>query len=125
MKRDMELVRQLLLRIDDDPQLDGTREFMYETPDELGIEGRSVEEVGYHIALLIEAGYVDGAVTWAANPLQVIRRLTWDGHEFLDDIRDPGIWSKTKERLKGLPAVGLTIVAEIAKSEVKKHLGLP
>jgi hypothetical protein len=40
----------------------------------------------------------------------VISRLTWQGHEFLNDVRDQTIWSKTKERLKGLPDVAPAIV---------------
>jgi len=43
----------------------------------------------------------------------------------LDDIRDPDIWQKTKERAKGLISVGLTLIWEIAKAEIKTKLGLP
>jgi hypothetical protein len=73
---------------------------------------------------LIEAGFLKGKIEMG-TPLHVISRLTWKGHEFLDDIRDSGIWEKTKKRLSGLPSVSLSIVAEIAKAEIKKHLGLP
>lgn len=32
-------------------------------------------------------------------------RLTWEGHEFLDKIREDTIWNKTKDTIvdKGLP----------------------
>lgn len=34
-------------------------------------------------------------------------RLTWEGHEFLDKIREDTIWNKTKDTIvdKGLPFV--------------------
>jgi hypothetical protein len=124
MQRDMDLVRDLLLRIDADNEMNGQREFMFETPEELGFSGRSVEELAYHIELLIEAGFVKGQIS-LGMPLHVISKLTWNGHEFLDNIRDEGIWGKTKKRLSGLSSVGLSVVAEIAKAEIKKHLGLP
>jgi len=55
----------------------------------------------------------------------VLNKLTWEGHEFLDDIRDQGIWNKTKERLKDIPSASIPVIVEIAKAEIKKRLGLP
>jgi hypothetical protein len=124
VKRDMDLIRDILILINDDPKYNGTKEFALDTPEELGIKDHSTEEVAYHLGLLIEAGFVDGAVT-RILPMQIFRRLTWNGHEFLGSITDPGIWAKTKDRLVGLPAVTLSVVAELAKAELKKHLGLP
>lgn len=56
--------------------------------------------------------------------MPVVNKLTWQGHELLDDIRDPDIWNKTKERAKVLSGVGVAFVWEIAKAEIKKKLGL-
>jgi hypothetical protein len=123
MKRNMDLIRDILVLISEDPKYDGTKEFYFETPEEFGIHDHSVEEVAYHLALLIDSGYVDGAVT-AAAPMQVIRTLTMRGHDFLGSVSDPSVWEKTKQRLKGLYGVALPIVEELAKSEMKKHLGL-
>lgn len=123
MVLDKDLARDILIRINDDQECDGTWEFYFDTPEEMGISGRSLEEVSYHLTLLIEAGYVDGAVL-ASNTL-VIRRLTWNGHEFLDSLRDPNIWAKTKERTKGLTSVALAVLGEIGKAEIRKQLGLP
>jgi len=123
VNRDMDLIREILILINDGPQYDGTTEFYYETPEEFGIQNHSREEVAYHLALLIQSGYIDGAVTMAV-PMQTIRALTMQGHDFLGSIRDPGIWNKTKERLSGLPGVALTVVAQIALAETKKYLHL-
>jgi hypothetical protein len=123
VQRDMDLIRDLLLGIEADSRLDGTN---WITPDEhedtFGvIPAHSADEVAYHLVLLIEAGYVDGKTTM---DMPIISRLTWQGHEFLDNIRDKNIWHATKERVKGLPGVALKIVAAIAEAEVKKRLGL-
>ena len=93
-----------------------------ERPSDLGITNHSLEEVAYHVTMLVEDGFVKGNV---AGEMPVISKLTWQGHEFLDDIRDQDIWDKTKERAKGLASVGLTLIWEIAKAEIKMKLGLP
>ncbi len=95
MHRDMDLVRELLIKLESDQKLNGTRWIQY-TPKELGVSDRSAEEVGYHLGLLVEEGFVRGVVGTEIIP--PISKLTWQGHEFLEDIRDPDIWSKTKER---------------------------
>jgi len=122
MKRDMDLVRDLLLHVESDPLLDGTHWLHADTPSELGITGHSADEVGYHVNLLGEAGFLR---IMGMETIPAISKLTWEGHEFLDNIRDQGIWSKTKERIKGLPSVAIAVVAEIAKAEIKAKLGLP
>jgi hypothetical protein len=119
MKRDNDYIRELLLTIESDPQFDGTRQVQPGPPSE---PGRSYDDLAYHLTLLIEAGFVVGQPTMQ---MPFVSRLTWEGHEFLDDIRDPDVWSKTKERMKGLGSVGLNFVWEIAKAEIKTKLGLP
>lgn len=123
VKRDMDLLREVLLKVEENPETDGTREFMYDSPEEMGIYGHSCEEVAYQIAELIEAGLLKGAIT-GGFPMHIISRLTWDGHEFLDSIRDLGIWERVKGRMAGLPSITLKAVAAIAEAELKKHLGL-
>jgi Hypothetical protein (DUF2513) len=120
--RDMDLVRNLLLGIEADPKFDGTHEsWTQPEPEDLGIIDHSFEEVAYHLTLLIEAGFVIGNT---GMEMPVISRLTWEGHEFCDNIKDAGIWAKTKERMKDLPGVGLKVVAAIAEAIIKQHLGL-
>ena len=118
----MDLIRDLLMKVAADDLLDGTRWVHYESLEELGIEGHSMMEIGYHLNLLIEAGYLKGRP--GIEQIPPINKLTWQGHEFLDNIRDPGIWNKTKARVSGLPGVAISIVAEIAKAEIKRKLGL-
>ena len=123
MKRDMDLIRDLLLKIESDPLYDGTRWVPVNKPADLGISNHSPEEVGYHLTMLIEAGLIKGKSGVELMP--VLNKLTWEGHEFLDDIRDQGIWNKTKERLKDIPSASIPVIVEIAKAEIKKRLGLP
>ncbi len=119
MKRDMDLIRDLLLRIESDPTFDGVHWIPFDKSYEFA--GHSFEEVTYHVDLLFEARLIKGNDRGDAP---MIRGLTWEGHEFLDDIKDSGIWEKTKARVAVLPGVALSVIAEIAKAEIKKRLGL-
>lgn len=118
MKRDMELVRELLLAIEastHDPATWMTNVLPAQDP----------KWVSYHTLLLHEAGLIDAKdLTKLAGLDWKPKRLTYRGHEFLDDIRDQGIWQKTKERAKGVTSVGVSFLWEIAKAEIKAKLGL-
>jgi hypothetical protein len=122
VQRDMDLVRDLLLNIEADRRFDGTHWHRISAAKDLGIGEYSDEEVGYHVNLLIEAGFLRGRGGMETIP--PISKLTWQGHEFIDNIRDVSIWEKTKARLHGIPSVALTVVASIAEAEIKKRLGL-
>lgn len=102
MKRDMELIRKILFKIEE--TIDNTAKY------ELKIEGYSMEQIAYHCSLLYEGGYIHTYKgNYASGSLVSfgVGRLTWDGHEFLDKIREDTIWNKTKEAIsnKGLPFV--------------------
>lgn len=107
MKRNMELVRQILLACEENPApgLEGQVERK--------VRGRmkssEVDSVHGHPRLLIEAELVDDG-----NPVHTLQgetwvgplELTWKGHDFLADIRDDSRWAafraKTESRLDTL-----------------------
>jgi hypothetical protein len=92
MKRDMDLVRRILMDIEACPEADAQPGYL-----QLDFEGHSTEEVMYHVQLLGEAGLIE---TQDQSDLAGFRifpqRLTWQGHEFLDAIRKDTIWEKAK-----------------------------
>jgi hypothetical protein len=115
VQRNMDLIRKLLMEIEAEPAMDGNTEFKFDT-----VDGYSPEQTEYAVKMLIQAGFVEGN-----SATNCVSSLTWNGHEFLDNIKDEGIWAKTKKQLSGFPGVALSVVAQIAQSEVKKHFGLP
>lgn len=122
MQRDMELIRKILFKIED--TVNNTATF------DLEIEGYTFEQVAYHCSLLYEGGYIHAYnPQYACGKVQAfsVSRLTWEGHEFLDKIREDTIWNKTKEAIsnKGLPfvfdivkSVSSGIISGIVKSAV-------
>lgn len=120
MKRDMDLIRQIMLAIEASPT-------GYVQSD-LKIEGYSSEQIGYHVYLLSEAGYVvgiDTTDTSNTSPMWTVGNLTWAGHEFLAAARDPGIWQSVKERTLSVGgAVTVPILLGLLKLAIKERLGL-
>ena len=114
MKRDMDLIRLLLLQIEGEEQPELQK---YDQP-------TRVE----HATLLIEEGLAEGLVQRDHRNVPigtVIQRLTWKGHDFLDAARDNTIWNKAKEKVFK-PGASWTfgILVEWLKAEAKKRLGL-
>jgi hypothetical protein len=120
--RNMELVRSVLLAIEADQKMDGNSWFQFDGPDDLDLTDCSYEELSYTLQLLDQAGFINAK---SDMRMPLVSGLTWQGHEFLDTIRDPEIWRKTKERAGSVASVGISLIWEIAKSELKAKLGLP
>ena len=116
VKRDMELVRELLLEIEANPQLIGRQCI------DLPVGNRNPEEMAYTLSLLIGEGIVSGHI---GMTMPLVSGLTWKGHELLDNIRDDHVWAGTKAAIKPLASVSVALLAEIAKGEIKRLLGLP
>lgn len=126
MKRDMDLVRKLLLQIAD-----------AENPTRLSalVPGREQETpdykvAAYHMKMLIEeAGLVRGINASSSSGAEWIElQLTWRGNDFLESIRDQTVWKKTKEGAQKLGGVSWDVLIDLAKAYVKaearKRLGM-
>jgi hypothetical protein len=112
MKRDMELVRLLLLH--------------YEAGSpSAGLENYSKQAIIYNLVLMkdagmIEAHFIEGNDVLPDEVMDV--RLTWAGHDFLDAARNDTIWHKAKgEFLK--PGISWTfqILLEWLKHEARQR----
>jgi len=118
MKRDMNLIRLILLALEGDQEADARSKAQYEKP-----------VIAYHAALLIEAGLVEGATTKDADGMPAryfLQKMTWAGHDFLDSMRDDTIWKKAQEKvLKPVGGVAFDVLKEWLKAEMRNKLGLP
>ena len=110
MKRDMDLIRAILLAVEDEPSSHAP---------EIEIQGYTQEQVGYHAELLKEAGFVE-----LYNDSDMIRRLTWSGHEFLDSARDNTRWNQAKDKLNKAGGASIPIWIALLTELVKKQIGL-
>ena len=82
-------------------------------------------EIDYHVKMLIGIGYLETPIHANDSPVPLFFGLSWEGHEFLDNIRDPAIWQTTKAKASTLASVSIQILTAIAIAEVKRALGIP
>ncbi|RUV83645.1 MAG: DUF2513 domain-containing protein [Mesorhizobium sp.] len=116
MKRDPDLIRKLLLRFEK------TEEIRLSRPD-LATDGYSEEQVRLHLDLLEEKGWLDHhIVQMGMTRFDTGYRPTHDGYDFLDSVRDPQIWEKTKQGARKVGALSLDVLSDIAKGIIKKRI---
>jgi hypothetical protein len=118
MKRDMDLIRLLLLEAEGE---------------EIDLTGYTEEQVGRHIQLLDEAGFVVATVIetrtlGSVSPEIVsasVHRLTWEGHDFLATIKNETVWRETKKSMveKGAD-VSIAILKALATKITMDMFGL-
>ena len=117
MRRDMDLIRQLLFLIEDQGH------DMNSWIEDVIVEGFSEEQVTHHTWLLMDGGFATGIdlSTSDGNSFKP-RCLTWQGQEFLAAIRDKEIWDKTLDIAKQGGSGTISAIIDIAKSLAKKKL---
>jgi hypothetical protein len=120
MKRDMDLVRQIVFKLEDNEH--------GRAPRRLTIEGYTEEQIGYHVHLMVEAGLLKGAKTshmGSPSPSAIPTSLTWEGHEFADAARSDTVWNRAKSTIKDkVGSVGIGVMVEVLKQHAKQLLGL-
>lgn len=118
MKRDMNLVRKIILALEDSPTGFAPKDF------EVG--GHKKEEIGYHIYIMMEAGLVraaDVTTHGSKSPEAIAVGLTWAGHEFADASRDSSRWDKAMQLIKEKAgSVTLDVLINLLKSLMSSSL---
>ena len=111
MKRDNDYLRELLFKIQNaDDDLFYAIITMGMSPDE--------RKEHYHVQLLCDEGLLFQVSDSAY-------RLTSQGHDFIESIRDKGIWEKTKEAVAETGGnATLEMVKAIASGFLKKKLSV-
>ena len=130
MKRDMDLVRALLLRIEEFAQPITTLRLDYLTARDpkLAVEGHDSLLIAHHVSLLLDAGLITGSRHPVDQSNIIISGLTWHGHDFIDSVRDPEIWRATKDGAKQAGGFTLELLGDLAKglikTQIEKHTGV-
>jgi hypothetical protein len=88
----------------------------------IAVEGYSTDQIGYHLALLREAGLINCPETRPIAAGIGFRRLSWEGHDFLDAVRDSKIWEKTKSGAAAAGGFTMELLRDLAKGFVRKQI---
>lgn len=122
MKRDMDLVRTILLALAD------SDEPLWST--DLVTDEYSRGVIGYHFLILDEAGLIMANVKAAGDDpyyIAVASRLTWEGNDFLDAVRDESIWKRVRSTIGKITGgasfeVFKTVASSLALDAIKSSL---
>jgi DNA-binding transcriptional ArsR family regulator len=127
MKRDMDLIRELMLKLEEYPkELEDVVHIDGSTP-EIHVAGYNAGQITYHLALIYEAGLVDSNGAEARTGIYFYR-LSWNGHEFLDTVRDNEVWRRVKAGAAQAGAASVSLLVGLgkayAKQVIKERLGI-
>jgi hypothetical protein len=118
MKRDMDLVRKILLAMEADAAGFAPQGFT--------IAGYDQTVIGHHVWLMQQGQLLtamESTTLGADSPTAIPLSISWAGHEFLDATRNEKVWSTVKTELKDrsislpfslLQALALKIAASLA-----------
>ena len=127
MKRDLNLVREMMLALERDDRLNGRSTLCLYASKLFEIPDRSDNELAYQLMLIIDEGWLVGSYNRTAGNFDV-SRLTADGHDFIDATRNPDVWSKVQATMRAGGTETLRLAWDVAKSivrsEINRHLGI-
>jgi Hypothetical protein (DUF2513) len=113
MKRDLDLMRDMMLWIEETG--DGEAYVDFNSDKFKPYDPKQIRE---HVLLLSEAGYIG---EWLDDDDGVsVLRLNNSGHDFLASIKDDDIWEKTKNSAQKIGSATLELTFGLAKEYAKQ-----
>ena len=115
MRRDMDLVREILQRVA------GAEDGW----DSEGFNSYSQEIVAYHVGIMIEAGLLS-AIDASSNDgaAYMHSQLTWAGNDFLDSALEPKRWNEAKALIDKVGGASLRVWTDVLAKITMNGLGL-
>lgn len=127
MKRDLELVRDILIVIEEQ-EYDCTANDISRSLSDKGNDTlHRSSSLKHHLEIMTQADLIDCEIrqffggNWTTNgPV----KITWNGHEYLNSVRDNGIWEKVKKKIGSdkLQSVPLKVIQSVAITIIKDSL---
>ena len=119
MKRDLDLVRQILLQIEALPAGPPAQYRMSEIEDPVLLA---------HFELVLASGLVNGKISRSQSSrgdVISISGLTWQGHEWIETVRQDSVWNETTSTLlESGGALTYELTRAVAERILRTRLGL-
>src|SRR5574343_466920 len=124
MKRDTDLLRHLLLTIEDDEKYKHKEKVKEDSRFEAKYGEHWEDAINEHNLLLHEAGFIEAQIVQRGDGYKTVYpfRLTYKGTEFLDCIRDGKVWRNTKEKISLAGGATIPIIQKVASSILESML---
>jgi hypothetical protein len=120
VKRDLDLIRDLLLKIEALPAGPTAQYRVDEIDDPVLLA---------HLELLIDSGLVRGKISrshGARGDVIGIAGLTWEGHEWIETVRDQRVWNETKRTcIDQAGALSFDLARAVARRLLRMRLTAP
>lgn len=118
MKRDFDVIRDILFQAEAAPS-------GVELQTLTGPRGIDEAVLGEHLQIMIEHGLIAGHVV-SLKPLSfIIERLTWTGHDFINNARNDKLWKKAIAEIKAKGwAMTIPVLEGVLAAAAKKMAGL-
>lgn len=122
MKLNQDCVRDLLIYLEDSL---GYHKRLYVR--DIKLKDYSSNELLYTAEKLKEANFLNcfGGIYSKYNLPLSVDSITYQGHQFLDTIRDDNIWASAKTKIKTVASVTLPILQDLCTCYLRLKLGLP
>lgn len=121
MKRDMDLIRAIVLTVRDHegrPSASEVQELIQDFENEV---------FGYHIALLTQSAMMTGVETGPRKDRYGMTSLalTWAGQDFADNILNDDVWASAKTTLNDaeMKSASFEVWSHLAVTKIKELLG--
>lgn len=120
MKLDLDVIRDILLFLEDEITVDNNGTVYGASVDDIANHFQGKYEKGqiiYTCRRLEEGEYITGRFDYASGKLyySFISAITYQGHEFLNLIRDETTWGKTKKAAGKIGSFAISVITDIAK----------
>jgi hypothetical protein len=124
MKRDMDLIRELLLKLEALDIPPGTLTPLSPHGPALAIEGFTGDDIGHHLRMMVSGGFIETGSSRPFGPegSLMFHAISWQGHDFLDSVRDPKIWEKTKSGAEAAGGFTVDLLKDLAKGFIRKQV---
>ena len=110
----LELEKSLTYRVNEDDQLEKNTVSLHEL--DCILIRYTKEEIFYTLSNLEQAGYIKMSVNWSGNSVYrcSVNCITFQGHEFLEKIRNDLSWVKVKAGAAAIRNYSLDAISAIA-----------
>lgn len=128
MKLNYECVRDVMLYLEAQPYItlnkDGAPTFKSIALKQISdcLPNFKKEDIYYALFNLEQAGFIKASSQPGNGAIQIylVNYITYEGHEFLERIKEPSIWEKTRTIAGKIGAASLSIISQIASDIIIK-----
>ncbi|WP_256701311.1 DUF2513 domain-containing protein [Caballeronia sordidicola] len=117
----MDLIRELMLKLESLPMEYGDNVHIAPDTPAVHVEGYSFSQLAYHLDLIVQAGFTERSKSHPTIGF-MFKGLSWSGHDFLDSVRSPDVWDKTKKVASAAGGFTVDLLVATAKTYLETKI---